>query len=155
MQSGPEASALLAHIVAQTRSNIDFLVSQNVIRASDAATILSKLEVVDTERITNESQSSLGANLDTGRERESRSPVGALGNLMKRASFGGRERERTPERTASPPKAVMPLRRVIPPLPSSASLSPGAAALPQAKALWDYNENGSVSTSIIPYHRPH
>ncbi|KAL5526911.1 hypothetical protein ACEPAF_8638 [Sanghuangporus sanghuang] len=48
----PKSSALLAHIVSQTQSNIDFLVSQNYIRASDAAGILSKLADITVADIT-------------------------------------------------------------------------------------------------------
>lgn len=39
----PQATALLAHVVSQMQSNVDFLVSQNYISSSDASTIMSRL----------------------------------------------------------------------------------------------------------------
>jgi hypothetical protein len=41
--SDPQAAALLAHIVSQITSNVDFLVSQNYMSQSDASIIVSKL----------------------------------------------------------------------------------------------------------------
>lgn len=43
------AAALLAHVVSQLQSNIDFLVSQNYISSSDASVIMSKLPALSGE----------------------------------------------------------------------------------------------------------
>ncbi|KAG5635482.1 hypothetical protein H0H81_011086 [Sphagnurus paluster] len=43
MHSNPENAALLAHIVSQVESNVQFLVSQNYISSTDANTFLAKL----------------------------------------------------------------------------------------------------------------
>ena len=44
--SDPQAAALLAHVVSQMKSNVDFLVSQNYISQSDASAIVSRLPPV-------------------------------------------------------------------------------------------------------------
>lgn len=42
----PQAAALLTHVVSQIEQNINFLVSQNYLSQSDAATILTKFPKV-------------------------------------------------------------------------------------------------------------
>ena len=39
----PESSALIAHIVAQTRQNVEFLMSQDVITRDEGHSVLAKL----------------------------------------------------------------------------------------------------------------
>ena len=41
--STPQAAALLAHVVSQMQSNVDFLVSQNYISQVDASAIMARL----------------------------------------------------------------------------------------------------------------
>ncbi|KAL5485698.1 hypothetical protein ACEPAI_6739 [Sanghuangporus weigelae] len=127
----PKSSALLAHIVSQTQSNIDFLVSQNYIRASDAAGILSKLADITV----NTQSAASGASSDTSTlvssNEDVRNPVLSVADRMRQLSMAPSE----PERAPSPPKAVMmPTRRIVPPPPPHVQ---------QAKALWDYNADGS------------
>ncbi|KAH8109590.1 hypothetical protein DFH11DRAFT_1627110 [Phellopilus nigrolimitatus] len=111
MHTNPQSSALLAHIVSQTKSNLDLLVSQNHLLASDVAGILSRLASIDSE--------------------SSSSPELPIGQL----TLYDYDNAGTPERSHSPPKAVLPTRRVVPP--------PSPLRTQRAKALWDYNENGS------------
>jgi hypothetical protein len=49
MMSDP--SALLAHIVSQTKSNIDFLVSQNYISQADGKDIIAKLPAAEDSAV--------------------------------------------------------------------------------------------------------
>ncbi|THG93160.1 hypothetical protein EW145_g8452 [Phellinidium pouzarii] len=124
MSSDSQSSALLAHIVSQTRSNVDFLVSQNYLQASDAAGILSKLTSIDDSE-------------------GSSNPVLSIAERTRQLSIIDRNAGAgMPERAQSPPKAIMPARRNIPPPPP-----PPPARTQQARALWDYNENGAVSLS--------
>ncbi|EJD06422.1 uncharacterized protein FOMMEDRAFT_138398 [Fomitiporia mediterranea MF3/22] len=143
--SEAKSSALLAHIISQTQSNIDFLVSQNYLRASDAAGILSKLSALSEEGATSErpgvSRNATGNSGNGRTEEQGRgSPVLSVAERMRHLSVNGHvngERDGI-ERAPSPPKAVMStsLRRAVPP-PAPAPRTP------QARALWDYNENGS------------
>ncbi|KAL5526077.1 hypothetical protein ACEPAG_7415 [Sanghuangporus baumii] len=128
----PKSSALLAHIVSQTQSNIDFLVSQNYIRASDAAGILSKLADITVN--TQSASSNAGSETSTvvSSNEDVRNPVLSVADRMRQLSMVPPSE---PERAPSPPKAVMmPARRIIPPPPPHVQ---------QAKALWDYNADGS------------
>lgn len=120
MHTASQSSALLSHIVAQTQSNLDFLVSQNHLTASDVAGILSKLST-----------------LQTGHGESPPSPVLSVAERTRQMSLMERENW-VPERAPSPPKAVMPIRRVVPPPPT-----PILPRNPQAKALWDYNPDGT------------
>jgi LAS seventeen-binding protein 1/2 len=43
MPHDPQAAALLAHVVSQIQSNVDFLLAQNYISPSDASSIVSLL----------------------------------------------------------------------------------------------------------------
>ena len=43
MPRDPQAAALLAHVVSQIQSNVDFLLAQNYISPSDASSIVSLL----------------------------------------------------------------------------------------------------------------
>jgi len=47
--SDVKAAALLAHVVSQMQSNVDFLVSQNYISSSDASVIMSRLPTASGE----------------------------------------------------------------------------------------------------------
>ena len=112
------ANAFLAHMLAQTRSNIDFLVAQGYITQREASGIGSRLRALQEEA-------------------ETEVEVGETAHSMNERL--GLEQPRAP----SPPKAVLPVtRRTVPPRPPS-TVSP-APALPQARALWDYNADGSV-----------
>jgi hypothetical protein len=44
----PQAAALLAHVVSQIQSNVDFLRAQNYISPSDASAIISRLPAGNT-----------------------------------------------------------------------------------------------------------
>ncbi|KAI5120209.1 hypothetical protein M0805_006315 [Coniferiporia weirii] len=114
MRSDSRSSALLTHIISQTKSNLDFLVSQNYLVASDAAGILSKLTTLEAD------------------PESSTSPMLPIAERTQQLSLIDRDIG-MPERAQSPPKAVIPARRV--PLPPR---SP-SARVQQAKALWDYN----------------
>lgn len=48
MPSDPQAAALLAHILAQTRENISFLASHNYLSSTDAADITARLATAQT-----------------------------------------------------------------------------------------------------------
>jgi hypothetical protein len=115
----PDHSALLAHIVSQTRQNVEFLVAQNEISRDAGQRILSQLP--------NSS--------DT-----------ALRELSEQTS-----RLMMP---SPPPQPSIEYDR--PPGPSSGPLvrrssPPSQPSLQRAKALWSYNENGSVGIPPIPH----
>lgn len=128
MPADPQSTALLAHVVAQTKANIDFLVSQNYLLANDASGVLSKLSTLESEADA-ASNPVLSAAERTRQLALTDGPPGFTGMP-------------TPSRPQSPPKAVMPTRRAV--LPPRPSRSP-APRVQRARALWDYNENGTVS----------
>ncbi|KIY63533.1 SH3-domain-containing protein [Cylindrobasidium torrendii FP15055 ss-10] len=93
--------ALLAHIVAQTQANVDFLVQNNYVTQADAGGILRKLN--------------------------------ALSSPPTKTSY-----------MPAPPVAMpspVPSQRAVPPPPPPPA--PAAPAGVTAKALWDYNADGS------------
>ena len=112
MHSDTDNSALLNHVLSQTKANLQFLVSQNYISTTDASGLITKLSTL-------ESSASGG--------------VSSLADRTRQLNLNASN-----ERPSSPPRAVMPARRPIPP--------PLAPRVQQAKAVWDYNVDGSVST---------
>lgn len=53
MPTDPQAAALLSHILAQTRENVEFLVSNNYISAADAADISARLDTTRNDPMVN------------------------------------------------------------------------------------------------------
>ncbi|TCD67066.1 hypothetical protein EIP91_000579 [Steccherinum ochraceum] len=87
-------SALLAHIVSQTKANISFLAAQNHITQADASTMLSRLDAAESRGIT--------------------SPQAALANSIHSLSVSA-PRESTPVASVVTPP---PARRDVPAPPS-------------------------------------
>ena len=104
-------SALLAHIVSQTKANISFLASQNHITQADANTMLSRLDAVESRGITSP-----------------HAAVSGIASTMQSLSVNA------PPQPS--PVTPPPVRRDVPPPPSRTQ---------KAKALWAYNEDGTVS----------
>ena len=127
MPGNPQSTAFLAHIVAQTKANIDFLVSQNYLLASDASGVLSKLSTLESDADAASNPVLSVAERTRQLQITDRDPIG-----MPVAA---------PGRPQSPPKAVMPTRRAVPPPRPSRSPAP---RVQRARALWDYNEGGAV-----------
>src|SRR5712671_3923338 len=100
----PNHSALLAHIVSQTRQNVEFLMAQNEISR------------------------------DVGQ--------GILSNLPTASDITVRELSEQTRRMTIPPSSPPPGTPSGPPVRRSLQPQPN---LQRAKALWTYNENGSVS----------
>ena len=113
-----DTSALLAHIVSQTRQNVEFLIAQDEISRDAGQRILAQLP--------------------------NASDV-ALRDLS----------EQTRRMTIPMPSPQPPVEYDRPPAPPSGPPARRNAQQPpslqQAKALWAYNENGSVS--IAPFYR--
>jgi hypothetical protein len=113
----PDSSALLAHIVSQTRQNVEFLMAHNEISRNEGQVILAKLPT---------------ANDITVRE---------LSDQTRRMAIP----------PSSPPTSSYdslpgpPVRRVPPTQPQP------QPSLQRAKALWAYNENGSVCLALFLY----
>ena len=108
----PDPSALLAHIVSQTRQNVEFLMAHNEISRDAGQDILAKLPT---------------ASDITARE---------LSDQTRRMTI---RPSSTPTSSYDPPSAPPPgppVRRVPPAQPQP--------SMQRAKALWSYNENGSV-----------
>lgn len=110
----PDSSAMLAHIVSQTRQNVEFLMAHNEISRDAGQDILAKLPT---------------ASDITARE---------LSDQTRRMTI---QPSLPPTSSYDPPPAQPsgpPVRRVPPTQPQP--------SLQRAKALWTYNENGSVCT---------
>jgi hypothetical protein len=106
----PDHSALLAHIVSQTRQNVEFLMAQNEISR------------------------------DVGQ--------GILSNLPTASDITVRELSEQTRRMAIPPSSPPPGTPSGPPVRRSLQPQPN---LQRAKALWTYNENGSVSNFAFSF----
>ena len=115
----PDHSALLAHIVSQTRQNVEFLVAHNEISRDAGQRILTQLPSASDAAV---------------RDLSDQTRRMAIPSPPPQPSI---EYDRSP----GPPPSGPPIRR----------LPQAQPALQQAKALWSYNENGSVgSPSVIP-----
>lgn len=112
-------SALLAHIVSQTRQNIDFLVAQNEISRDAGQRILSQLPG------------------------SSDAAVRELSEQTRRLTMPSAPPQPSVEYDRPPGPPSGPLVRRSSPSPQR--------SLPRAKALWSYNENGSVGIPSIPH----
>lgn len=127
MPSDTQNAALLAHILAQTKANLDFLVSQNYITASDTVGITSKLAALESP-----SASASASTLSS-----SSSSVTSVVERARQLALSDRRGE---ERSQSPPKPVVPAtRRAIP---------PPRPRPQQARALWDYTSGVSRIISL-------
>lgn len=121
MHGDTQSSALLNHVLSQTKANLEFLVSQNYISNADASGIISKLSAIDTTA--------------------SASDVLSITDRTRQLNMNSNNER---DRASSPPRAVMPTKRPVPP--------PLAPRVQQAKAIWDYNVGGSVSISFRFFH---
>lgn len=63
MVNWPNPDALLSHIISQTRSNVEFLVSQKQISDSDGRDIIAKLPTADSGAIVTLSQATQRATI--------------------------------------------------------------------------------------------
>ena len=113
----PDHSALLAHIVSQTRQNVEFLIAQNEISRDAGQRILNQLPTASDVAVRELSE-------QTRRMAIPSPPQPSI------------EYDRPP----GPPPSGPPVRRI----------SQSQPALQRAKALWPYNENGSVSILPLP-----
>ena len=107
-----DSSALLAHIVSQTRQNVEFLIAQDEISRDAGQRILAQLPTASDVALRDLSEQTRRMTIPTP------SPQPSI------------EYDRPPAPPSGPPA-----RRNAQQPPS----------LQQAKALWAYNENGSVS----------
>ena len=110
----PDPSALLAHIVSQTRQNVEFLMAHNEISRDAGQDILAKLPT---------------ASDITARE---------LSDQTRRMTIRPSSPPTSSYDHPSAPPPGPPVRRVPPAQPQP--------SMQRAKALWSYNENGSVCT---------
>lgn len=114
----PDSAALVAHIVSQTRQNIQFLISQNELSPLLGNEILSKLPSASEPSILALSDATRRMTIPEPTPQREPSPV--------RSSY-----------TSPPPQDFgPPVRRTMPPQ--------AQPRLSRAKALWSYNENGQV-----------
>ena len=123
MPERPELSAFKAHVVAQTRSNVEFLMSQGMIERNDGHSFLAKLPTEDdpalrdlleqTRRMTIPSPSLSQPSIDY------------------------------PPPPGPPPSASGPPARV--------NVPPAQPDVQRAKALWSYNENGLVGILLFAF----
>lgn len=162
----PDPAALIAHIVSQTRQNIEFLISQNELSRDLGRDILSKLP--SSSSSSNNDHSVMALSDATRRmtiPEPSSSPAhthnmpmpGMPGGMMNSAVSTPQGpppgRVNSPARSsyssppphahhghAPPPDFGPPVRRGVPP--------PGPKVV-RAKALWSYNENGQVCWSFL------
>jgi hypothetical protein len=116
----PDHSALLAHIVSQTRQNVEFLVAHNEISRDAGQRILAQIPTASDTAIRDLSD----------------------------------QTRRIPPDPSPPPQAPTEHDRPPGPQPSGPPvrrLPQSQSALPRAKVLWAYNENGSVGTPPLPH----
>jgi LAS seventeen-binding protein 1/2 len=116
------SSPLIAHIVSQTRQNVEFLMAQNEIPRSVGQDILTKLPTLGDVALRDLS------------EQTSRMTIPSPPPPSSRPSVDYRPPSGPPSVAPSGP----PARRVAP-------QSQPQPRIQRAKALWAYNENGSVS----------
>jgi hypothetical protein len=114
----PDHSALLAHIVSQTRQNVEFLIAQDEISRDAGHRILNQLPTASDVTV---------------RELSEQTRRMAIPSSPPQPSI---EYDRPP----GPPPSGPPVRRI----PQS------QPALQRAKALWSYNDNGSVRIPPSP-----
>jgi hypothetical protein len=107
----PDPSALLAHIVSQTRQNVEFLMAQNEISRDAGQRILAQLPTSSDVAVRELSEQTRRLTMP------SPSPQPSI-------VYDG----------PPAPPSEPPVRRTPQPQPS----------LQRAKALWSYNESGSV-----------
>jgi hypothetical protein len=110
----PGSDALLAHIVSQTRQNVEFLMAHNELSRTDGAAILQRLPSVED------------------------AAVRALSEQTHRLMI---------------PEPSMPVATTMNSGPPARAVPPPAPRVQQAKAIWAYNENGTVRA--VPHPSPH
>ena len=114
----PDHSALLAHIVSQTRQNVEFLIAQNEISRDAGQRILSQLPAASDVTVQE------------------------LSDQTRRMTIPSPAPQPSIQYDPPPtPPSGPPVRRTPQPQPT----------LQQAKALWSYNENGSVGTPPLSH----
>ena len=121
MPERPELSAFKAHVVAQTRSNVEFLMSQGMIERDEGHSFLAKLPA--------ENDAALRDLLEQTRRMTIPSP-----------SLPQPPIDYPPP--SGPPPSGPPVRR---------SETPSQPNVQRAKALWSYNENGLVDTLLFAF----
>lgn len=123
----------LAYVLTQTKANIEFLKSANQITSEDARIILERLPLSASAALRNDTSDIFAmpmANLNLGPN----TPV-------PEAAKPGSNLPPPPVRTPVAP--VSALSRPPPPIPLS--------ILFKARAMWGYNENGTVRSSLLLY----
>ncbi|EIM90807.1 SH3-domain-containing protein [Stereum hirsutum FP-91666 SS1] len=148
----PDPAALIAHIVSQTRQNIEFLISQNELSRDSGRDILSKLPSSSSSSTSNNDHNIMALSDATRRmtiPEPSSSPAhshnmpmpgGMMNSAVSTPQGPPPGRVTSPYSSppphahhAPPPDFGPPVRRGVPP--------PGPKVV-RAKALWSYNENG-------------
>lgn len=126
--AGDAQAALLAHIASQTKSNINFLISQNYISPQDVEGLTAKLTALE----------------DSPRRHNNVQPIAERNRQSTMNMNGGNSDGSWQGRAQSPPRAVMPTRRPVPPPQTRPQ---------QARALWDYGDS-SVCPVISVFNHP-
>jgi hypothetical protein len=116
----PDSSALMAHVVSQTRQNIEFLMAQNEIPRSVGQDMLTKLPMANDVALRDLSEQTRRMTLP--------SPTLPQSSVDYHPPSG-------------PPSGPPVRRAVTPPRPN----------VQRARALWAYNENGSVSALLFSH----
>lgn len=153
----PDPAALIAHIVSQTRQNIEFLISQNELSRDSGRDILSKLPSSSSSSSSSNNDHSIMALSDATRRmtipEPSSSPAhhnmpmpGMPGGMMNSAV--STPQGPPPGRVTSPYSSPPPHAHHAPPPdfgpPVRRGVPPPGPKVVRAKALWSYNENGQV-----------
>lgn len=148
----PDSAALIAHIVSQTRQNVEFLISQNELSRDAGRDILSKLPSANDHSIMALSDATRRMTIPEPSSSPAHHNMPMPGGMMNsavstpqgpppgRVNSPGRSSYSSPpphqhHGHAPPPDFGPPVRRGVPP--------PGPKVV-RAKALWSYNENGQV-----------
>ena len=121
MPEQPELSAFKAHVVAQTRSNVEFLMSQGMIKRDEGHSFLAKLPA--------EEDVALRDLLEQTRRMTIPSP-----SLPQ------------PSVDYPPPSGSPPLGS-----PIHVNVPSAKPNVQHVKALWSFNENGLVSTPLFAF----
>lgn len=117
-----DTAAFIAHIVSQTKQNVQFLITHNQISANEGRDILAKLPSIPSTTLD---------------------PVQ---NLTQQAQ--GLMITPPPSSAATSNAPSLPTTPNFYPSPSSPSYIAPAKPIVQARAIWSYNEHGQVSHNI-------
>ena len=113
--SMPDPSALMAHVVSQTRQNVEFLINQGEISRDAGRLILDKLPIASDVTLRDLS------------EQTRRMTIPSAASPQPSTDYA---------QSPTPPSGP-PVRR---------NPQPSQPGVQRAKALWSYNESGSVGT---------